>query len=245
MQGAHALGKTTLPDSDIFSNMDTKYVWNWHLIKPLMDPAAFPYIIPVICGHVETTFIASVPMMIKSMLNRRRVGTRYWRRGVNSKGDSVMNVITELSLFHPNFIASFCISRGSIPLFWKHTKIDLLDTPPIDYTVVNSDSSKKACRLHLTLLKDEFGSPTFLDLLSKPEAVLSSTVAECISSMASSEYHYFKASPNHLQSRRRFPRFLDLDLQDRIIHQSYFLTSLNGDEELDCKPVSLQAGIFQ
>jgi hypothetical protein len=149
LQQAHSQGRRKLnhfSEADFFSHLDPKYVWNWHLLKPLIREEYHPYIIPIISGYVGSIVRKGCQVLLRSKLSRFRVGARYWRRGINSVGDCAMDCATEISLFYSNYVASFCQVRGSTPVYWRHRLIDPLQTPDVDFSFADSETSHHATK---------------------------------------------------------------------------------------------------
>lgn len=247
MQQAYIKNVKQLTHDDIFRHMNPKFCWNWHWIEPLIqDQCTHPYIVPVVCGYIDTIFISSIPLMFKSIMDRSRVGTRFWKRGANLNGDCVMDVTTELSLIHPNYVASYCIRRGSIPLLWRHVEVDPLYVPQINTSNSNSISSKRACSTHFSNLAHQFGTPiTAIDILWKSESELSCIFAEVMGELNSDRFLYVKKNPQFLSSRRNHKRFVDQEFLRLIREQGFFLINLDDDQTFAEHCRHKQNGVFR
>ena len=246
MQQAQAKNLNHLTEGDTFRSLNPKFCWNWHWIEPLIrDQCTHPYIIPVVCGFIDSIFMSSIPMLFKSVMNRSRVGTRFWKRGANSNGDCVMDVLTEFTLFHPNYVASYCIRRGSIPLFWRHEEVDPLYIPSINISDANSNGSKIACFSHLSNLGNQFGTPVIaLDILEKSQTDLSCIFAETIGEMNPSRFLYMKKNPQFLNSKRNYKKFMDVELSNHIKELKFFLVNVD-DKKFAEEYQFRQNGIFR
>jgi hypothetical protein len=95
------------------------------------------FILPLICGFVgqvevpDQQHIAEpVDIVLISRMHRKRVGTRYTRRGVDVCGHAAIMVETEMIAFCHGKIASFVQTRGSVPLLWQQ-QTNLQYKPPI------------------------------------------------------------------------------------------------------------------
>jgi hypothetical protein len=238
MQTRFHHGKRQLSDGNIFSQLNNKYVWNWHLLETLWKQEFYPFIIPVVCGFIDSCFVASIPLLLISKMSRLFVGTRYWRRGLNDAGDCVMDISTEMSLFHPNYIASIVTSRSSMPLKWRHTKIEPFQTPSIDTSFI--EQSIELCKAHFKKLENEYQMGfILLDLLNKKsnqEEKLSLALEEVIEKHVSPTLcQYLKKDQNILRSKRTFHSFLDSELKGFICKQAYFLVDLI-DNDMSLQP---------
>lgn len=247
MQQAHSKNVKQLAEGDIFRSMNPKFCWNWNWIEPLIqDHCTHPYIVPVVCGHIDTIFVSSIPMLFKSIMDRSRVGTRFWKRGANTNGDCVMAVTTEMSLIHPNYIASFCIRRGSIPLFWRHVEVDPLYFPAINVSDADSSASKLACFTNLSSLGNQFGTPiTAIDILRKSELDLSCVFAEVMGEMNTDRFSYIKKNPEDLYSKRRHKKFIDEDFSRLIREQGFFLVNVEDNQTFANNSRFKQNGVFR
>jgi hypothetical protein len=248
LQQAHAQGRRKLnhiSEPDFFSHLDPKYVWNWHLLKPLMKEEYHPYIIPIISGYIGSFNRKGCQVLLRSRLSRFRVGARYWRRGINSVGDCAMDCTTEISLFYPNYVASFCQLRGSTPVYWRHMVIDPLKTPDVDFSYADSETSQHATKLHFMRIEKEYGSPVAaLDLLDPIYSDLSKAYEESLEEFDIPEVIYAKKDPYLLRYPRKAKSFVDTQIQEMILSQAYFVCRLENLEFEDMA-VSEQRGIFR
>ncbi|BGP63852.1 phosphatidylinositol-3,5-bisphosphate 5-phosphatase [Rhodotorula toruloides] len=93
-------GSSTLPRRD-------KWVWNWHLLRPLRNslPADSPWIVPLIHGYYTqaklTVFHRQVYIILIARRSRHFAGARFLRRGVNSDGFVANEVETEQIVCEP------------------------------------------------------------------------------------------------------------------------------------------------
>ncbi|BGP21712.1 polyphosphoinositide phosphatase [Rhodotorula toruloides] len=84
-----------------------KWVWNWHLLRPLRKslPPDSPWIVPLIHGYYTqaklTVFHRQVYIILIARRSRHFAGARFLRRGVNSEGFVANEVETEQVVCEP------------------------------------------------------------------------------------------------------------------------------------------------
>jgi hypothetical protein len=225
---------------------DLKYVWNAYLLQPLLQsPTYHPFILPLIYGFVGLARVNSCPVLLKSKMSRYRVGARYWRRGVNALGDAVMDTVTETVVFHPDHVSAFVISRGSVPLYWRHKNVEPFRTPVTELSQTLSEASIQACRLHFMAMEREYGAPpTIIDLLHADHKRLSQAYEKVVKEHLDSPVTYIRKSQNLPDSKKHFEAFLDVNIRKLIVNQSYFQVRRDIDT-LQESPLFNQEGIFR
>ena len=175
--------------SQRYSVVNEAYWWNRSLqlkwIESRLDCSMF--IVPLIAGHVSQiplslpcntpTDISSdtekhrvwVEATLISRIHRKRVGTRYMRRGLDFPGYAAMHVETELIL-HPStttgatspktgtgLITSHVQVRASVPWIWKH-ELDMGKyKPDILVRSEQCERSRAAVLRHFDMLRREYG----------------------------------------------------------------------------------------
>ncbi|KAJ3157620.1 Phosphatidylinositide phosphatase SAC1 [Geranomyces michiganensis] len=158
--------------------IDDRFFFTKALAQPLINggDAASPWVLYIMCGFAGTIDLnvdlptqqsgSSKPykLTLLSRLNRRRVGTRYVRRGLDFDGNTANNVEMEQIVYHEDYhrckkISAFVQVRGSVPSVWGQDlslayKPDLL-VPSIDKTAVWN-----SCHKHYDDLKHQYiGEP--------------------------------------------------------------------------------------
>ncbi|KAI9093135.1 SacI homology domain-containing protein [Phlyctochytrium arcticum] len=125
--------------------VDDRYFFTKHLANPILNAgtAAEPWVLNCICGFAGTIEMdVNLPppttngtdvvpgvhthpykLTLLSRLNRRRMGTRYVRRGLDFDGNTSNNVEMEQILYHEDYtrhqhISAFVQIRGSVPSVW-------------------------------------------------------------------------------------------------------------------------------
>ncbi|EGV60340.1 Phosphoinositide phosphatase sac1 [Yamadazyma tenuis] len=124
---------------DLTNNLQTQYTepgtkinsefwWNKYLSESLLDAGASQeFITPIINGYVKSKsikFAGSYHNEFNYILITRksnaRVGTRYFRRGIDNEGNVANFNETEQIIFTNNDqVLSFLQIRGSVPLYWS------------------------------------------------------------------------------------------------------------------------------
>jgi len=124
MQRIHELA----PDqksNPLWTRVDSRFWWNKALVQDLVNAKLHAWILPVMMGFCT---IKSCQINNKQfdfiLIGRRstkRVGTRYFVRGVDKEGNVANAVETEQIISHSGAATSLVQTRGSIPVFWRQT----------------------------------------------------------------------------------------------------------------------------
>ena len=165
---------STLTDSETyFATINDRFCWNKYMLEPLLGQDALQFILPVICGHVGSAILEldgpEASLIFVSRLNRHRAGTRYWSRGVDSDGHTAMEVESDILVVYQGGIASFCMIRGSVPLFWSQSAIrHPVKRPEIDLLEATTPDSIAAMKRHFEYLMSTYGSKVdIIDMLDR------------------------------------------------------------------------------
>ena len=79
--------ETSRPEVSYLSAPNEKYLWNWHLLKPVEDKVHWDWILNVIHGFVDQSNISifGTPVLMTLIARRssRFAGTRFQKRGAN------------------------------------------------------------------------------------------------------------------------------------------------------------------
>jgi synaptojanin len=125
---------------------------------------------PVIRGHAASTKcrIGLTPgtMTLISRLSCRRAGTRFNARGIDDDGHVANFVQTETVLATEEWVFSYTQIRGSVPLFWEQTGVQLPGSSKI--TIARSpEATQPAFNLHFSSLIEKYGAIHIVNLLSQ------------------------------------------------------------------------------
>lgn len=119
--------------SALWEKADERFFWNKYISQDLItaastQPAVGAFIIPMIYGYAKfdhTTINGqAVTFGLLTRRSRHRAGTRYFRRGIDSKGNVANFNETEQILFLPAAegrkatVYSYLQTRGSVPVYW-------------------------------------------------------------------------------------------------------------------------------
>ncbi|KAG7892079.1 hypothetical protein KL905_003589 [Ogataea polymorpha] len=168
-----------------------RFVWNSFLLKPVFKTfdRVYDWFQPIIHGFIDQVNISIFDVQVYVTLIARRshhfAGARFFKRGVNDRGDVANEVETEqivsdmlTTSFHdpeggfynnPRY-TSFVQHRGSIPLSWsQETAPNIRMTkPPIEINVF--DPFYSASALHFDNLFKRYGAPVqILNLIKQRE----------------------------------------------------------------------------
>jgi hypothetical protein len=167
----------SLPDYD-HSSM---FVWNHHLLSPVVASLKTPYdwCLPIIHGYVDQSVLSvygrSVYITIIARRSRFFAGARFLKRGANDLGYVANDVETEqivsevsTTSFHspgprlyanPRF-TSYVQHRGSIPLYWTQDSTGVSPKPDIELNLI--DPFYSAAALHFDNLFERYGAPIYV-----------------------------------------------------------------------------------
>ncbi|KAI8816093.1 Sac phosphatase domain-containing protein [Fimicolochytrium jonesii] len=168
---------------NIFENADAHFVWNKHLLSGLLqireqelnaeerdDLDAGGVLVLAIQGYVGMVDfpIGMQPcrMALISRLSCKRAGTRLLSRGVNDDGHVSNFVETEFLLYSKFFTFSFIQIRGSVPVFWEQTGIQMTHKVTISR---GAESSAPATRKHFEELVSRYNKIHVVNLLSQKD----------------------------------------------------------------------------
>jgi phosphatidylinositol-bisphosphatase len=106
---------------------DNRFFWNRMLYLHLLRYGVNTnkWLIKAMCGGLSISTVYVGHLLAKACLISRlsceRAGTRFNVRGTNDGGHVANFVETEQVIYLEDKIASYIITRGSIPLFWEQT----------------------------------------------------------------------------------------------------------------------------
>uniref|UniRef100_A0AAF5DDA8 Phosphatidylinositol-3-phosphatase SAC1 n=1 Tax=Strongyloides stercoralis TaxID=6248 RepID=A0AAF5DDA8_STRER len=124
----------SLPDfksQPMIERSDSRFTWNRYMASSFMGkPDLRKYISPVMQGYVGirhcTLNFHAFKLILISRRSIHRAGVRFFKRGVDSKGNPANYVETEQIIEYDPYgdpnkkrMTSFLQMRGSIPLFWS------------------------------------------------------------------------------------------------------------------------------
>lgn len=148
---------------------DNRFFWNRTLHLPFIrfGVDSSGWLQKVMCGSVEirTVYVGARQgkAVIISRLSSERTGTRFHVRGVNDEGHVANFVETEQAIYMEDSVASYIQIRGSVPLFWEQTGVQVGQ-----HKVKMSRgaaASEAAFNRHINLLKERYGHQTIVNLL--------------------------------------------------------------------------------
>lgn len=148
---------------------DNRFFWNRTLHLPFIQFGidTSSWLQKVMCGSVEirTVYVGARQgkAVIISRLSSERTGTRFHVRGVNDEGHVANFVETEQAIYMEDSVASYVQTRGSVPLFWEQTGVQVGQ-----HKVKMSrgpEASAAAFDRHICLIKERYGYQTIVNLL--------------------------------------------------------------------------------
>ncbi|KAL1961124.1 hypothetical protein VTO42DRAFT_3069 [Malbranchea cinnamomea] len=183
-----ALGRGLLPEQRPH-NHNSMFVWNHHLLKPVVPllKNVYHWCLPIIHGHVDQSVLSVYGRLVYITIIARRsrffAGARFLKRGANDLGYVANDVETEqivsemlTTSFHapgPKLYAnpqytSYVQHRGSIPLHWTQDSNGVSPKPNIELNLI--DPFYTAAALHFDNLFERYGAPIYvLNLIKSRE----------------------------------------------------------------------------
>ncbi|KAJ3383627.1 hypothetical protein HDU92_004049 [Lobulomyces angularis] len=152
-----------------FNNMDTRFVWNMHLLKPLLKFKCYNFIIPTICGFVgkKMDFYSQISFCVISRANRFSSKKFFRKNGVNKYGTCAIEVETELVMRFKNFVSGFVQTRGAVPLNWNERMLEdkFFQGSRLILDDALNKTSITSCMHHFQELNRKYGKVLVVDLL--------------------------------------------------------------------------------
>jgi len=160
------------------------FLWNYHHMGPFLQREGWQHwCLSIIHGFFAYTKCSSSGLSCDLALIARRsrffAGTRYRKRGLNSKGQVGNDVETEQLLWDDSTrhlshgeMTSFVQVRGSVPVFWSQEATAINPKPPIVYP--RCDPTLSATRFHFADLLERYGTPLVVVNLMRAKPVDSS-----------------------------------------------------------------------
>ncbi|XP_046576980.1 LOW QUALITY PROTEIN: synaptojanin-1-like, partial [Haliotis rubra] len=152
---------------------DNRFFWNRmlhvHLQRYSIDCGQ--WLLKIMCGGVEIRTIYAAHRQAKACLITRlsceRAGTRFNVRGTNDDGHVANFCETEQVIFLDDQVSSFIQTRGSVPLFWEQTGIQV-GSHKIHMSR-GYEASAPSYDRHLQMIKKQYGDQVLVNLLGCKE----------------------------------------------------------------------------
>ncbi|NXE88307.1 SYNJ2 protein, partial [Menura novaehollandiae] len=145
------------------------FFWNQLLHVPFRhyQVNCSDWLLKVICGVVDIRTVYASHKKAKACLISRisceRAGVRFHVRGVNDDGHVSNFVETEQTIYLDDDVSSFVQLRGSVPLFWEQTGLQVGSR----HLRLNRglEANAPAFDRHMMLLKEQYGKQVIVNLL--------------------------------------------------------------------------------
>ncbi|XP_032912677.1 synaptojanin-2 isoform X1 [Catharus ustulatus] len=145
------------------------FFWNQLLHVPFKhyQVNCSDWLLKVVCGVVDIRTVYASHKKAKACLISRisceRAGVRFHVRGVNDDGHVSNFVETEQTIFLDDDVSSFVQIRGSVPLFWEQTRLQVGSR----HLRLNRglEANAPAFDRHMMLLKEQYGKQVIVNLL--------------------------------------------------------------------------------
>ncbi|TPX69023.1 hypothetical protein SpCBS45565_g02713 [Spizellomyces sp. 'palustris'] len=258
--------------------IDDRYFFTKHLAGPLLKAgqAAAPWVMNVICGFAGTIDMnVKLPLELEhneevvrpykltliSRLNRRRVGTRYVRRGLDFDGNTANNVEMEQIVYHEDFhtfkgLSTYIQVRGSVPSIWGQ-ELDLRYRPELLIADINKPKVWTSIKKHYDDLRHQYigekavkeggadiGKVVCVNLLDVTgfEGRLTKVYEETIRRFADEKVSYEEFPINKWCKNRNFRNMEILmdRVRDRLVNSGWFIAE---GEVGDLHVTKLQTGL--
>lgn len=149
---------------------DNRFFWNrmLHTLFIRFDVDTNFWLLKMMCGYVEIRTIyvrhQQARVMIISRLSCERAGTRFNVRGCNDDGHVANFVETEQAIYLDDIIVSHLQTRGSVPLFWEQTGVQV-GSHKVKLSR-SCEASAAAYSKHFSTMKKRYGQLAIVNLLS-------------------------------------------------------------------------------
>ncbi|KAK2560828.1 Phosphatidylinositol-3-phosphatase SAC1-B [Acropora cervicornis] len=167
----------------LFERADPRFVWNGHLLRPLVvQPELHKFILPVMHGC-----------------------TRYFMRGLDGEGNAANYVETEQIVQFEGGTCSFVQTRGSIPLYWsQRPNLKYKPTPILNQTA----DHKHGFNLHMDKERVYYGDVVLINLIDQkgPEKVLGDRYSATVRTVEVNSLRYEPFDFHHECSKMRWER---------------------------------------
>ncbi|NXP21467.1 SYNJ2 protein, partial [Scytalopus superciliaris] len=145
------------------------FFWNQLLHVPFKQHQVncSDWLLKVICGVVDIRTVYASHKKAKACLISRisceRASVRFHVRGVNDDGHVSNFVETEQTIYLDDDVSSFVQIRGSVPLFWEQTRLQVGSR----HLRLNRglEANAPAFDRHMMLLKEQYGKQVIVNLL--------------------------------------------------------------------------------
>ncbi|NXK57485.1 SYNJ2 protein, partial [Sylvietta virens] len=145
------------------------FFWNQLLHVPFKhyQVNCSDWLLKVVCGVVDIRTVYASHKKAKACLISRisceRAGVRFHVRGVNDDGHVSNFVETEQTIYLDDDVSSFVQLRGSVPLFWEQTGVQVGSR----HLRLNRglEANAPAFDRHMMLLKEQYGKQVIVNLL--------------------------------------------------------------------------------
>ncbi|NXQ32705.1 SYNJ2 protein, partial [Alaudala cheleensis] len=145
------------------------FFWNQLLHVPFRhyQVNCSDWLLKVVCGVVDIRTVYASHQKAKACLMSRisceRAGVRFHVRGVNDDGHVSNFVETEQTIYLDDDVSSFVQLRGSVPLFWEQTRLQVGSR----HLRLNRglEANAPAFDRHMVLLKEQYGKQVIVNLL--------------------------------------------------------------------------------
>ncbi|NXI03130.1 SYNJ2 protein, partial [Pachycephala philippinensis] len=145
------------------------FFWNQLLHVPFKhyQVNCSDWLLKVVCGVVDIRTVYASHKKAKACLISRisceRAGVRFHVRGVNDDGHVSNFVETEQTIYLDDDVSSFVQIRGSVPLFWEQTRLQVGSR----HLKLNRglEANAPAFDRHMMLLKEQYGKQVIVNLL--------------------------------------------------------------------------------
>ncbi|GAV00951.1 hypothetical protein RvY_11731 [Ramazzottius varieornatus] len=155
------------------SPTDNRFFWNrgLHLYPQSFGITCDKWLVKIICGGVEIKTLYAgqyqARACIISRFNSYRAGTRFQVRGANDDGNVANFVETEQLICLGDQTLSFVQIRGSVPLFWEQTGVQV-GAHKIKFSR-SFETMSPAFERHLNMIRREYGQQVLINLLGSKE----------------------------------------------------------------------------
>jgi len=229
---AHTI--SSFKNQPLIDRADSRFIWNSHLLKPFTANKAFSrFSLPIIHGFVsiKSVFLngQTLDWAIISRRSIHRAGTRYFIRGADVDGNVANYVETEQLVIYNRSVASFVLTRGSIPFIWSQRPNIKYKPKPVVSTV---DDQLRVFKRHIDEQIVLYGRQVLVNLIDQKggEKVLEANFDDIVKRADNKMIRYVHFDFHKECSKMRWHRLQILmdRVKSDIEDQSYYLSTADG-----------------
>jgi hypothetical protein len=225
---------SSFKNQPLIERADKRFIWNSHLLAPFVKNKNLNrFCLPIIHGFVSIKSVYlngnTLDWALISKRSIHRAGTRYFMRGADLDGNVANYVETEQLVIYNRSVASFVLTRGSIPFVWTQ-RPNIKYKPKPEVSTV--DDQLRIFKRHADEQIVLYGRQVLVNLIDQKggEKVLESNFADIVNRADNKMIKYVHFDFHKECSKMRWHRLQILmdRLKGDIDDQNYYLSTADG-----------------